>query len=77
MERGQLAGWTDKVKLCQLKLHLEEMALQAFCMFPKENRSTFKLATDALRKRFCPVDIEELRSLELHCKTQLDGESVE
>ena len=36
-----------------------------------------KLATDALHKRFCPIDIEELGSLELHRKTQLDGESVE
>ena len=74
---GQLAGWTDEVKLCQLKLHLEGMALHAFRMLPKEDRSTFKLAAEALRKRFRPVDIEELRGLEFHRNTQVDGESVE
>ena len=77
VERGQLAGWTDEVKLCLLKLHLEGMALHAFRMFPKEDRSTFELAAEALRKRFRPVDIEELRGLEFHRKTQVDGESVE
>lgn len=77
VERGQLVGWTDEVKLCQLKLHLEGMALHAFRMFSKEDRSTFKLAAEALRKRFRPVDIEELRGLEFHRKTQAEGESVE
>ena len=77
VERGQLAGWTDEVKLCQLKSHLEGMALHAFRMFPKEDRSTFRLAAEALRKMFRPVDIEELRGLEFHRKTQVDGESVE
>ena len=33
-------------------------------------------AAEALRKRFRPVDIEELRGLEFHRNTQVDGESV-
>lgn len=57
-ERGKLVGWFAKVKLCQLH--------SLFRMFPKEDSSSFTLATEALRKRFRLVDIEELRGLEFH-----------
>ena len=75
-ERAQLAGWTDETKLCQLKLHLEKTAAQAFRMLPVSERQDYKSAAESLRKRFRPIDIEELRGLEFHQKVQGD-ESVE
>ena len=75
-ERAQLAGWTDETKLCQLKHHLEKTAAQAFRMLPVSERQDYKSAAESLRKRFRPIDIEELRGLEFHQKVQGD-ESVE
>ena len=72
-ERAHLAEWSDEVKLYQLKVHLDKTALHVFRMFPT---SSYKKASDALRKRFRPVDIEELQGLEFHRKVQED-ESVE
>ena len=75
-ERAHLAEWSDEVKLYQLKVHLDKTALHVFRMFPTDDKSSYKKASDALRKRFRPVDIEELRGLEFHRKVQED-ESVE
>ena len=75
-ERAHLAEWSDEVKLYQLKVHLDKTALHVFRMFPTDDKSSYKKASDALRKRFRLVDIEELRGLEFHRKVQED-ESVE
>ena len=75
-ERACLAGWADETKLCQLKLHLEKTAAQAFKMFPASQRTSYPSAVESLRKRFRPIDIEELRGLEFHQKVQGE-ESVE
>ena len=42
----------------------------------ESERGTYSSAVEALKKRFKPIDIEELRSLEFHQKMQ-DQESVE
>jgi ATP-dependent Clp protease ATP-binding subunit ClpA len=61
-ERSRLAGWTSKQQLCLLKAHLEKTALQVFHMLTTDERSNYTKTTRALRKRFKPVAIEELRS---------------
>ncbi len=63
-------------KLYQMKLHLDKTAVEVFRMLPEEDRVDFDWAVEALGKRFRPVDIEELRGLEFHHKTQ-GTESVE
>ena len=45
-------------------------------MFSTDEKCSYKKAADVLRKRFGPVDIEELRGLEFHPKVQ-ENESVE
>ena len=66
-ERAKLTGWTEEQKLYQLKSHL---ALQVFWMLPNSEQSKYDDAVRSLKKRFRSVDIEELRGLEFHQKTQ-------
>ncbi len=75
-ERAHMAGWSDEQRLYQVKAHLRKTALQVFRMLPEQQRATYKLATQALRKRFRPIDIEELRGIEFHQKMQGE-ESIE
>lgn len=69
-ERARLAKWTEETKLCQLRLHLTKLAEQVFQMLPKEKKSSYKAAVDALKKRFRSVEIEELKGLEFHRRVQ-------
>ena len=66
----------SEVKLYQLKVHLDKTTSHVFRMFSADEKSGCKKAADVLRKKFPPVDIEELRGLEFHCKVQ-ENESVE
>ena len=61
-----MAKWQDEQKLCQLKAHLEKTAQQVFEVMPVEEKSSYHKAVKALKQRFKPVDIEELRGLEFH-----------
>jgi hypothetical protein len=65
-ERAKFASWTREEQLYQLKLHLDKTALDVFRMLPDEERDTIESAVTALKKRFKPADIEELRRLEFH-----------
>ena len=76
-ERAVFAGWSSEEKLYQLKAHLDKTALNVFRMLPDQDRVTFDTAVSALKKRFRPADIEELRGLEFHHRTQGNGESIE
>ena len=75
-ERARICGWTPEQQLYHIKLLLDRTAAEVFRMLPEEDRSDFDKAVSALGQRFKPVDIEELRGLEFHHKTQ-GGESVE
>ena len=75
-ERTFVARWTAEQKLCQLKAHLNKTALQMFRLLSEDERSTYDKAVQALRKRFKPIDIEELRGIEFNQKMQQD-ESIE
>ena len=75
-ERASLADWTDEQRFHQFKFHLSQSALHVFRLLSESERGTYASAVKALKKRFKPIDIEELRSLEFHQKMQ-DQESVE
>jgi len=75
-ERAHLAGWTEEHKLYQLKMHFEGNALQILRMVPSDEIKNYDLVIERLRKRFKPVDIEELKSVEFHQKMQ-GSESIE
>ena len=75
-ERAALAGWDNEQKLHQLKFHLGKNALRVFEMLPESERKVYASAVGTLKKRFRPIDIEELRGLEFNQKMQT-SESVE
>lgn len=75
-ERAKIAGWNMEHQIYQLKLHLEKTAADVFRMLPDSDKSDFNKAVNALRKRFQPADIEELRGLEFHHRMQGD-ETIE
>lgn len=69
-ERAKFAGWTENDQLYHFKLLLEKTALETFRMLPDSEKSGIEAAISALRRRFKPGGIEELRGLEFHHKTQ-------
>ena len=75
-ERGRIARWSKEQYLCQLRTHLTQTAQQIFRMLSEEERKSYDLAVTALKKRFRPIDIEELRGLDFHQKMQ-DSETIE
>ena len=75
-ERACVAGWSEEQKLFQLKAHLEKMAEHTVRMLPEEEKTSYAKVVIARKKRFCSVDIEELRGLEFHQLMQ-DKQSVE
>ena len=76
-ERAKFACWSPVDQLYQLKMHLDKTALDVFRMLPSSERETFESAVKALKKRFKPADIEELRGLEFHHRSQGVDESIE
>lgn len=75
-ERARFASWSAKDQLYQLKLRLDKTALDVFRMLPDSECDTIDNAIQALKKRFKPKYIEELRGLEFHHRTQ-GNESIE
>ena len=71
-ERTHLAGWTE-----ELKVHFEHTALQVFNMIPESSRKVYLEVSECLKKRFKPVDIEELKGIEFHQKMQGSNETIE
>ena len=75
-ERAAVAGWSVDQKKYRFKMHLDKTAFQTFCMLSKETKQSYSAVVEALRKRFQPVDIEELRGAEFYQIYQ-KNESVE
>ena len=75
-ERARFANWSLDDQLSQLKLHLDKTARDVLHMLPSTKCSDVESAIRALGTRFKPRDIEELRGLEFHHKTQGD-ESID
>lgn len=62
--------------MCHLKLLLDKTALDVFRVIPYSDKSGVEAVISALKKRFHPGGIEELRGLEFHHWTQGD-ETIE
>ena len=75
-ERAKVAKWTNEQKLYQFKAHLKKTALQMFRLLPEDEKFSYDKAVHALKKRFKPTDIEELRGIEFNQKMQQE-ESIE
>ena len=75
-ERAKLARWDETVKLCQLKLHLTKTAEQVLRSLTSEQKDSYSNVVSALKARFRPIGIEELKGWEFHRRLQGD-ESVE
>ena len=75
-ERADLLSWSAEQKCYQLKLHLTKTAAQVFQLLTPEQRGKYAEAVAALKSRFKPVDIEELRGMEFHQVMQGE-ESIE
>ena len=56
--------------MISIPLLLEKTALDTFRMLPDSEKSKIEAAISALRRRFKPGGIKELRGLEFHHKTQ-------
>ena len=69
-EWDTVAGWTGEKRKYRLKMHLDKTVFQIYCNLPKETQGSYNVVIDALRKRFQPVDIEELRGAEFYQMTQ-------
>ena len=75
-ERAELLSRSNEQKSYQLKLRLSKTALQVFELLSDEQHRSYSSIANALKERFKPIDIEELRGLEFH-KLMQTGESVE
>ena len=58
-------------------MSLDKSAFQTYRLLPASVKPTYSATVDALKERFCPVDIEELRGMEFHQMTQKSGQTVE
>ena len=69
-ERSTMLKWTDEMKCYHLKQHLTKTASKVLDLLPFSTCSSYTDLLAALRARFKPIDIEELRGLEFHQLTQ-------
>ena len=57
-ERAKLAGWNSEQKFCKLKLLLDTTAHCVFRTLSETEHASYEQATQALQRRFRPVDIK-------------------
>ena len=62
-ERAKFAGWSESDQLYHFKLLLDKTALDVYRMLPDSDKSGIEQAIAALKQRFKPGGIEELRGL--------------
>ena len=75
-ERAKFAGWDEDNQLYFLKLLLDKTTLETFRMLSDSDKSGIEAAISALRWRFKPGGVEELRGLEFYHRTQ-GNETIE
>ena len=75
-ERAKLVGWSEEHKKYQLSILLDKNAYQTYRLLPDSVKAIYKETVESLKKKFEPVDTEELRGLEFHQLTQVN-QSVE
>ena len=69
-------GRSEEHKKYHLKTLLDKAAFQTYMLLPDSVKDDYVATVAALKKRFQPVDIEDLCGLEFHMLTQ-DTQSVE
>lgn len=75
-ERARLAEWSEDLRRYYLKMRLSKTAFQTYRLLPDEVKANYSATVSALRSKFKPVDIEELRGVEFHQLVQ-KNQSVE
>lgn len=65
-EHCKLAGWSEEHQCYHLKMSLDKTAFQTYKLLPDDVKSSYSATVEALKKRFKPVDIEELRGMDFH-----------
>ena len=65
-KRAWIAGWPPEQCLYQLKAHLSQTAMQALRTLLVKDKQKYDVVVVAFKKRFRPVDIEELCGIEFH-----------
>ena len=65
-ERSKLAGWSEEHQCYYLKMSLDKTAFQMYRLLPDDVKASYSATVEALKKRFKPVDIEELRGMDFH-----------
>ena len=65
-ERARLAGWSEDLRRYHLKMRLSKTAFQTYRLLPDNVKASYGATVSALRSKFKPVDIEELRGMEFH-----------
>ena len=75
-ERARIVGWSEEHRKYHLKMLLDKAAFQTYRLLPDSVKASYSETVEALRKRFKPVDIEELRGIEFHQMVQ-GSQSVE
>ena len=53
-----------------MKMSLDKTAFQTYKLLPDNVKSSYSATAEALKKRFKPVDREELRGMDFHGLTQ-------
>ena len=65
-ERSKIVGWSEEHQRYHLKMSLDKTAFQTYRLLPDDVKSSYAATVSALKSRFKPVDIEELRGMEFH-----------
>ena len=75
-ERARIVGWSEEHRKYHLRMLLDKAAFQTYRLLPDSVKASYSETVEALRKRFKPVDIEELCGIEFHQMVQ-GSQSVE
>ena len=75
-EGARIVGWSEEHRKYHLRMLLDKAAFQTYRLLPDSVKASYSETVEALRKRFKPVDIEELRGIEFHQMVQ-GSQSVE
>ena len=65
-EHSKLAGWSEEHRRYHLKMSLDKTAFQTYRLLPDNVKGSYSATVEALKTRFKPVDIEELRGMDFH-----------
>ncbi len=48
-ERASVSWWSEEQKHYQLKFHLDKTAAEVFCVLPREEKNSFKMAMESMK----------------------------